>query len=84
MGLLACKGKARRFVLGTAKLIAGLGILSLISGVMALTQHQPYAVYYPLLLLGVISTLVMGFALPKLRKSYEEAELRKITSVDAV
>jgi hypothetical protein len=52
-------------------------------GVVALLLAQPYAVYYPLLLSGMIGT-VLGFTLPRtLNKRYEELELRRMQAFDA-
>jgi len=82
IGTLAGLGKARRlvFLLAGASLI--LGIASLIAGIVAVAVGQPYAVYYPLLLLGVIVTAVIGANLPGLRRRYEQIELRKMAAMD--
>ena len=83
IGLLAGKGKARNFVLATIKIFIVLGILSLMAGVVAIVSGQPYAVWYPLLLLGFILTLVFSLNLPSIQRRYDELEIRRMTSIDA-
>ena len=82
IGTLAGLGKLRRLVVGLAVLLILLGIASLVIGLVALTIGQPYAVYYPLLLLGGIPTIVMSCILPTMRRRYEKIELRKMAAMD--
>jgi hypothetical protein len=82
IGLLAGKGKARNFVLTTMKIFIALGILLTIAGFVAVVSSQPYAVWYALLLPGVILTLVFSLTLPSIQKRYDELEIRRMTSVD--
>ncbi len=77
-GLLAQKGKARGAVLGFHIALLALGAVTLCAGVVAVLLSQPYHVYYPLLLIGVITTGVMGGLLPVMRKRYSEAEHRRL------
>ncbi|MBN1347450.1 MAG: hypothetical protein JXQ73_32470 [Phycisphaerae bacterium] len=84
IGILASRGRARGFVMGLLSAIQVIGVLVLIGGVVALIKSQPYAVYYPLLLLGILcSALGRGLA-PTIRRRYDELELRKITAMDTV
>lgn len=80
IGLLRKAGKARRFVCGS--MIAGIvaGIACTIAGTVALIMGQPYAVWFTLLLIGIIGGLVSGYNLPQIRKSYTEHELRQISA----
>jgi hypothetical protein len=82
IGVLAGLGKARRFVLTLTTILALLGAVGLILGGVAFLLKQPYAVYYPLLLCGVILAAVCGGNLPVLRRRYEEMELRKMSAMD--
>ncbi|MGH9255909.1 MAG: hypothetical protein ACRD3C_15230 [Vicinamibacterales bacterium] len=83
IGWLGSAGRAKALVLGSLKGIAWLGIGALILGGVALQGGQPYAVYYPLVLLGTVSA-ALGFSLPRsLRKRYEELELRRMQALDA-
>ncbi len=83
IGTLGGMGKARRFTLGLVKAICLLGLLLTVAGVVALFQSQPYSVWYPLLLLGILGSAIMGGLLPVLRRRYEQVELRKMAAADA-
>ena len=83
IGILAGLGRAKRFVLTAMKAMVVCGVVCLVLGVIALLQSQPYAVYYPLLLLGLISSLVFGLNIRVACKRYESLELRKMQAVDA-
>jgi hypothetical protein len=77
---LASKGKSRSFVLGASVTLIGLGIVSTLAGVGAIYLNQPYAVWFPLLLIGVILVSVLPARLKQFQKQYEEIELRRIAS----
>jgi hypothetical protein len=77
-GVLAPKGKGRTVILGSFTLLMGVGIANLILGIYALIDGQPYGIWYPLMLLGIILTAVLGGLRPVVRKRYEEAEMRKM------
>ncbi|HSC26995.1 MAG TPA: hypothetical protein VLD67_06950 [Vicinamibacterales bacterium] len=83
LGWLGSSGRAKGFVLGTLRAMGWLGLGALLSGGLGLLGGQPYAVYYPLLLFGAISTAI-GFSLPRtLSKRYEDLELRRMQALDA-
>jgi hypothetical protein len=84
LGCLAGMGKARNFVLTTMKIFIALGILLTIGGFVAVVSSQPYAVWYALLLPGVILTLVFSLTLPSIQRRYDELEIRRMTSVDTM
>jgi hypothetical protein len=77
-GLCVPRGKCKGLVYGLASLIVGVGIISLIVGVAALLLGQPYCVYYPLLLIGIVCTLLMGCGIPVIGHRYREAEHRRL------
>ena len=83
IGLLVSRGQARTFVVASLKAMAGLGLLAFGAGVVAVTRQQPYAVYYPLLLCGVIAGAIPFWGLPIARRRYENAELRRLRARDA-
>jgi len=83
IGILTGMGKARRFVMATFKGLIAFGIVSLVFGLAALLEGQPYAVYYPALLVGFIVTLVFSVNMPAMRRRYEELELRRMRAQDA-
>jgi len=39
-------------------------------------------VYYPLLLMGFLCTLIFGINFPMIRRSYAQRELRKMEALD--
>jgi hypothetical protein len=82
IGILAARGKARHFVLGSANALLVIGIASLVGGVAALATAQPYAIYYPLLLIGIILVVVFGKLRGNLSARYEQLELKKMQSMD--
>jgi hypothetical protein len=83
IGVLCSMGKGRGFVIALFRIQIGLGVLCGVAGIAALAQHQPYAVWYPLLMIGVILLLICPFMLPIVRRRYQEQELRRIQSLDA-
>lgn len=83
VGGLSGMGKARRLVLGLMATTCALGVVSLAVGVVALICRQPYAVWFPPLMVGVLATVIMGGLLPSVRRRYEELELRRIAAADA-
>jgi len=82
MGVLAGRGRGRAIALGLAKGMLVCGVVSLVLGVVALVRAQPYEVFYPLLLGGVLGVVLPPFLIRTLRRRYEELELRKITAQD--
>lgn len=83
IGTLTSLGKAGALVLGIARGLVVLGLVSLIVGIVAVVQGQPYAVYYPLLLTGFIVTFVIGLNLRTIRLRYEQVEMQKMRTLDA-
>lgn len=83
IGIVSARGKARGFVLGSATALQIIGITAMAGGVVAIATAQPYAVYYPLLFMGVIIVLVMGMLRRTLSARYEQLELKRMQSMDA-
>jgi hypothetical protein len=83
VGGLAGTGRARRLVLGLLKFMIAASAAALLLGGLALATGQPYGVYYPLLLLGVIGVAVPAGLLSTLRKRYEQLELRRMSAFDS-
>jgi len=82
-GWLAARGKARGFVIAVLAILAGLGAVLGIVGVLAIALHQPYAVWYPPSLGAIILLAVCPANLRQFRRKYEELELRRMESIDA-
>lgn len=83
IGCLAGFGKARNLVFGLVAAMFAVGILGVGSGVAAVALGQPFHVYYPLLLLGALCTLLPAALYQPIRSRYEQAELRKMSAMDA-
>jgi MFS family permease len=77
-GTLAPRGKGRRAILGLMSLAAGLGGVMALVGVYALISGQPYAIWYPFLLCGIIFAGVTGPLVVVVRRAYDLAEQRKL------
>ena len=77
-GMLAQKGTGRAFVLGFHLTVTVLGALVLLAGIVAVVMGQPYHVFFPLLLLGGITTAVMAPLYPVMKQRYAEAESRRL------
>jgi len=80
---LASKGRCRGFVVTSSYVLIGFGILFTLTGLLALASHQPYGVWFPLLLPGVILVAVIPPRLKQFRKGYEDLEMRRMASMDA-
>jgi len=83
IGTLVGLGRARQLVVALAMLLTGIGVVSLVGGIFALVLGQSYAVYYPLLLAGLLCTILPLTQLGTIRRRYEELELRRMNAVDA-
>ena len=82
IGVLASRGRARRFVTIAIVSLAIGGTLAFAAGVVALSRSQPYAVYYPLLLIGFLAAVIPLGLRPSIRRRYEEFELRRMRAHD--
>jgi purine-cytosine permease-like protein len=81
--VLAAKGRNRGFVVWTSVTLIAMGVISAIVGIAAIAFGQPYAVWFPLLLLGVLLLAILPFRLRQYRRGYEDLELRRMASMDA-
>ena len=82
IGILSSRGRGRALVLGLARGMIVFGAAALVLGVVALFRRQPYEVFYPLLLEGVLSVALPIYLIPMLRRRYDEVELRRMTAQD--
>lgn len=57
---------------------AGIGLAALIAGIYAATQGQPYHVYYPLLLGGLLFSILPVTLLPALKMRLRVMEQRRM------
>lgn len=72
------RGQGKAWVVGGYLSVLALGVVSLIIGIVAVVVGQPYGIWYPFTLLGLVGTLVMGSLLPVILARYREAEQRKV------
>ncbi len=82
IGVLTSIGRARASAMFLVRGFAAIGLTCLIAGVAALINSQPYAVWYPLILAGVISTLLPLTQYRTIQKRFELMELRRMQSQD--
>ena len=77
-GFLVPKGRGKSFMFGTLYTGAIVGFLLMCIGIAALVDQQPYAIWYPLLLPGVILILVSLPLVFVVKKRYTEVEMQKM------
>jgi hypothetical protein len=82
IGALAARRRGRAAVLAAMKVLFACGVALLVVGLIAVIRDQPYAVVFPLLLLGTILVAVFGGGYRSTRRAYEAAELRKMQAMD--
>jgi uncharacterized integral membrane protein len=82
LGVFGSRGKLRPVVMGIHILLIVLGVIGLVTGIAAVLLHQPYAVWYPPLLMGFILSVVGGCLLPVTIRTYRQAEQRKMQAQD--
>lgn len=82
IGTLAGCGRARTFVMSLMVAIVFIGSALIVAGTAALLVGQPYAVWFPMLLCGVIATLVFAPMWRTIHRRYEQRELEQISAVD--
>lgn len=79
-GTWAPRGKGRRLVLGLMAGTAGLGVLQIVFGLIAMACGQPTAIWSAPLYLGALTTLIFGALIPEVRKRYAQAEERRMAA----
>lgn len=82
-GWLAAKGKARGFVIAVLWALTGLGAVSGLSCLIALSTGQPFFVWGPMFLLAVLLCSICPVNARHFRRRYEDLELRRMASMDA-
>jgi cytochrome bd-type quinol oxidase subunit 1 len=69
---LVPRGRAKSFIVGSWSTLWALAILLLAAGLVALFNRQPWAVWYGLMLPGVIGMFVLGGNLLIILKKYRD------------
>lgn len=78
IGYCAPRGVGRPWILGVMYTVVALGVAQLALGAYAWFAGQPYGIWYPPLMCGVVFTVVMGALIPVIKVRYREAEQRRI------
>jgi len=78
IGVFGPRGRLKPVSYAVHIIGAGVGLAALVTGLVALVSRQPYHVWYPCLLLGVIGTGVCGGLFPVTRTTYRAAEHRML------
>jgi ABC-type transport system involved in cytochrome c biogenesis permease subunit len=76
-GILVPRGKGRPWLMAGCVLMSVVGLAALAFGLAALVSGQPYGIWYPPLLAGVLGFLFF-LGVPLLRARYAEAERRRL------
>lgn len=79
VGWLVPRGRARNFILRAWFTVWAVAVALLIAGIVALTNGQPWGVWYGLLLPGAVGTLVVGANSLVILKRYREVAERRPT-----
>jgi biotin transporter BioY len=82
VGWLVPRGRARNFILRAWCALWGVAVVLLIAGFVALANHQPWGVWYGLLLPGAIGTLVVGANSLVILRRYRDVEERRLAAKD--
>ena len=82
IGILAGTGVARKVCLSLLVLMFVVGIASLVMAIAAFAYSQPFAVYFPPLLMSVICLPLAGILFFPIKRGYEYRELRKMQAMD--
>lgn len=82
MGIMVPKGKGKSIILPALLAISVLGVVSLLTGLAALISKQPYHVWYPLTLIGLLASGVMLPLFFLARSRYRAAEINRMQAQD--
>jgi hypothetical protein len=82
LSLFVERGRHRTLVLSMWTAAFVLGVICLGACAVGLATGQPSHVLRPLLVVGVVVTVVFGATFDSIRRAYQEAELRKTIARD--
>ena len=74
------RGKAKGLITGAYMLLASLGAACLLCAVFAAIGGEPSRVIVPLMLPGVLLTVIMGIFSPAVIREYQQFEFRKLAA----
>ena len=82
IGLLLWLGRSRGLAMGLLVGMLLVGVAALGVGLAAVLSGQPYAVFYPFLLLGGLGLVLAGLGLAVGRRRYQSLELARMQARD--
>jgi hypothetical protein len=82
IGVLVSRQRGRRFVLPAMTVAAAIGIALVVASIVAVPAGQPPNVVFLLFVPGAILAGAFGAAIPRVRRAYAEAELRRMRAMD--
>ncbi len=82
IGWLAHQGKGRRFVMAATAFCSALGVVAALATIVALAAGQPWWVWFPTGVLGLVLLAIFPQQMWRFRKRYGVLELRRIASMD--
>lgn len=84
IGVIAGQPKLRFLLVPLHVVGITFGAISLVIGIVAVSLGQPYHVYYPLLLLGVLPLIILPITLATTTRVRMDGEVRKMKAIDAM
>ena len=84
IGWSAAWRKSQKLTMGLCHAGIAIGCVCLATGAIAAVLQQPFHVYYPLLLAGIISVSVIGANLRTVSQRFQADEFRRMQAIDAV
>lgn len=82
VGVLVSRNRGRRFVLPAMSAATVLGVTLIVASIAAIPAGQPPGVVFLLFVPGAILAGAFGASLPRVRRAYAEAELRRMRAMD--
>ena len=82
VGVLVSRNRGRGFVLPVMTAASLLGAVLIVASIAAIPAGQPPGIVFLLFVSGVILAAVFGASLPRVRRAYAEAELRRMRAMD--
>jgi hypothetical protein len=76
------RGVSRKPIMVILFVIFALGVICMAAGIVAVIETQPFPVYYPLLLIGLMTMVATPIVYVGARRLLRQFELRKIQAMD--
>jgi drug/metabolite transporter (DMT)-like permease len=78
--VLMPRGKAKGLITGAYMLLASLGAACLLFAAIAAIAGEPRGVVVPVLVPGIVLTVIMGIFSPAVIREYQQFEFRKLAA----